>query len=148
MIRLGLALAERLLNSYIYDMNPSVRTRHTTYKMGEIFQKEIRPFLDDELRMPIIDKHFCTEQDEKAVYANSFCRGTKKITEWTELVINRHLYMPTCDVDPLKHELPHHLLLDQKRDDLVIPGPVPMYFQENRGSEAAELEIWIELNTK
>jgi len=59
MMRLGLALAERLMNSYIYDMNPSIRTAHTTHKLGVIFTEEIGPFLG----FYEFNQVFCTQEE-------------------------------------------------------------------------------------
>ena len=45
MYYLGLAFAEKVANSYIYDMHPSINTPPTTHKLGEMFYKEIKPLL-------------------------------------------------------------------------------------------------------
>ena len=45
MYYLGLAFAEKMGNIYIYDMKPSINAPHTTFKLGETFQEEIKPLL-------------------------------------------------------------------------------------------------------
>ena len=47
MYYLGLAFAERAINTYIYDLKPSVNAPHTTYKFGETFVNEVKPLLEN-----------------------------------------------------------------------------------------------------
>ena len=44
-LSLGLAAAQKLANSYIADLKPSINSDHTTWKISEVFPADIKPLL-------------------------------------------------------------------------------------------------------
>ena len=48
-LSLGLAAAQKLANSYIADLKPSINSDHTTWKISEVFPEDIKPLLRNDL---------------------------------------------------------------------------------------------------
>lgn len=44
-LSLGLVAAQKLANTYITDLKPSINSDHTTWKISEVFPEDIKPLL-------------------------------------------------------------------------------------------------------
>ena len=81
-LSIGLKAAEKMANSYIADLKPSINSEHTTWKISEVFPESIKPLLETLVH----EVDYCTAKpfDEEHPYRITGRKHFEGINWWDE----------------------------------------------------------------